>query len=138
MLRFKIINRVKQQGYVYAHTYLVKNIGMGTSKASKFCRHENKSISLSDLSKLCRDLLCSPNDLFYWEQDGRSPLPIDHPCITELSMPVQYANWSKAIKMLETEDRMALYEVLSAKVQESIAKRKKKRDEQKGGTSHGE
>ena len=115
MLQFKIIPTILLRGYQYPFQYLVKTIGMGTGKATKFMQHKNQSISLADLSALCRHLNCTPNDLFYWQENEAQTLAAEHPIHSALQPPIAADTWHKAIQKLSPTDAAELLHIINEK-----------------------
>lgn len=103
MLQFKIVPTILLRGHAFPFKFLVKTIGMGRGKASKFVQDSNQSITLADLSELCRHLHCTPNDLLYWQHSDTRSLPPGHPCSLELKAPAATDSWQKAIQQLSPE-----------------------------------
>jgi DNA-binding Xre family transcriptional regulator len=115
MLRFKIIESIKLRGYTYAFSYLVKKIGMGGGKAARYCNGKQQSISLDDLSELCRQLECTPNDLLYWQHSATHPLPPQHPIHSALQPPTSGNSWATAIQKLSPAEAAEMLALLQAK-----------------------
>lgn len=115
MLHFKIIHTIRLRGFIYPFQYLVKTIGMGRNKATKYTQNVHQSISLHDLSQLCRHLNCTPNDLLYWQHSDTHPLPPQHPVHNALSPPPPMDTWQKAIQKLSPEQAQEILSLIKSK-----------------------
>ena len=119
MLRFKIIESIKLRGYPHAFNYLVKKIGMGNGKAAKYSNGQHQSISLHDLSALCRHLECTPNDLLYWQHSDTHPLPPQHPIHNALQPPPATDTWASAIQKLSPTQAQEILSLIKNKSSET-------------------
>lgn len=64
-------------------------------------QNKQKLIAFDDLSKICKELNCTPNDLFWWDTKSKSVLPVWHDCITKLTKPTKDENWTVRIEGLD-------------------------------------
>ena len=115
MLQFKIVPTIMLRGHQFPFKYLVKTIGMGRNKASKFSQNTNQSISLHDLGELCRHLECTPNDLLYWQHSDTHPLPPQHPIHNALQPPPAADTWASAIQKLSPAEAAEMLLLLQEK-----------------------
>jgi len=116
MLKFKIKEVLEASGKLHPGNWLMKNSGLGEGKSYKLVNSLQKSISLEDLSKLCRILNCTPNDLLYWEQTAQNRLPTDHPCLLNLEKPIKNGDWNSIFRKMSPDkvlelNRLALREL---------------------------
>ena len=100
MLKFKIKEILEASGIQYPAPWLIKFCDFSEGKAYKLLNNKQTSISLNDLSKLCENLNCTPNDFVYWADNGRNRLPENHPVVTNLTSPDKTSNWFKLFKLL--------------------------------------
>ena len=119
MLRFKIVEKIHANGHPRPFSFLTKMLGFGKSKATHYATDKQKQLSLADLSSLCQVLNCTPNDLLYWQQDPKKPLPAEHPCLLQLSPPAAVSNWASIAHMLSDADRQQVYTLLQQQLQAS-------------------
>lgn len=100
MLKFKIKESLQEKGVLHPFTWLRKVMHLGTTTTKNILNNEKESISLKDLDTLCRLLVCTPNDLFYYVQDGRQdPLAPGH-LLHALKAPEALLDWQNILKKL--------------------------------------
>ena len=117
MLRFKVKEVLDASGKKNPATYLIKFCDMTSAKAYNIINNKQESFNLKDISKICENLNCTPNDLLYWNQTDRSRLPETHVCITELKAPDEN-NWSSILGQLSPEKIEELKEIALQKISE--------------------
>jgi hypothetical protein len=66
------------RGIERPNNFLVRN-GFTSMIASRLLAHGASHVKVSNISRLCRLLNCSPNDLFDWKPEVSDPLPQNHP-----------------------------------------------------------
>lgn len=101
MLRLKIKEVLETQGKKSPQNWLIQYCNLTFAKAYNLVNNKQKSIAFEDLSKMCRELDCTPNDLFWWDNSSKMPLKEWHPCISKLVKPSQNSNWVKEIEELD-------------------------------------
>ncbi len=74
MLKFDLTSLLKLHGAKTAAAYLW-NCGFSRSRSRHLVDKNIKTISISDIEKLCYTFNCTPNDLFYYEEAVGKPLP---------------------------------------------------------------
>ena len=117
MLQFKIRQQIEATGQIKVSNFLRKVCGFSIRKTYTYSKHEQKSITLHDLSVLCEMLNCTPNELFYWEQTPSSTLPDTHPCISQLTPPPAISSYAKLLKQVPYNNRAQLYDYVQALVE---------------------
>lgn len=128
MLKYKIKERIVTQGNLKPYAYLRKFCQFGQGKAFNILSGKQKAINIDDLSTLCENLWCTPNDLFYWDNTPSSRLPLDHPCITELKPPTEFGDWPMVFKKLRPDEAQKLYHTAREIVEGRETERQKERD----------
>jgi putative transcriptional regulator len=119
MLKFKIKESLLEKGVLHPFTWLHKVIHLGPSTAKKLLNNEKESITLKDLDALCRLLDCTPNDLFYYVQDGRQePLEPDHALHT-LKAPDTLLDWPKILNQLPPNKIAAMTRQLNKEIEDN-------------------
>lgn len=116
MLQFKIRQKIEAEGNFNPFTYLLTYCNLSRRKAQQFSTHTQKSISLKDLSMLCEQLNCTPNDLFYWEQKPTSTLPATHPCVALLTPPPEVSNFKKLLKQIDHTEVSDVFNYIQNKI----------------------
>ncbi|MDP2175932.1 MAG: helix-turn-helix transcriptional regulator [Bacteroidota bacterium] len=101
MLKLKIKEVLLSQGKKNPQAWLQKHCNITKAKCYNLIHHKQKSIAFEDLSKICKELNCTPNDLFWWDTTKKTVLPVWHDCITKLSKPTKDENWTARIEGLD-------------------------------------
>ncbi|HQU85097.1 MAG TPA: helix-turn-helix transcriptional regulator [Pyrinomonadaceae bacterium] len=81
MLIFNPKRMLKLREIEKPHAALVK-AGISPATASKFLNYYCISVTVSHIEAICEMLYCTPNDLFDWKPNEKSPLAEDHPLHT--------------------------------------------------------
>ena len=123
MLQYKIKETILALDIRFPKTWLMKVCGFPNNKSTRMANGLQKSITLADLSELCYQLNCTPNDLLYWKPDPLRPLPPTHPCNTKLTPPVEVPEWQNLFKNMYPDEVIAIKKI----VEETIKNRKKRR-----------
>ena len=118
MIKFKIKELLLAAGKPNPGRWLTTHCDFNAGKAYKFVNGKQKSITLEDISKLCENLNCTPNDLLYWEQTKSHTLPQGHPCITQLTAPNANDDWFTIFKKLTPDKVLELHQVALDKLNE--------------------
>ena len=122
MLHYKIKQVLQATGHRYPATWLKNHCNFGKDKAYKSLNGDQKTINMRDLSKLCENLNCTPNDLMYWEQTARTKVPETHPCMTQLKPPLKISDWDMVFKHLPADKVLELHEMALKKIEEGKSK----------------
>jgi DNA-binding Xre family transcriptional regulator len=105
MLKLKLNEVLIAHGKKYPQSWLQKTCNLTRSKTQNLLTLNQKSIAFDDLSKICKELNCTPNDLFWWDNSSKkSALPEWHECLTKLKKPSNDSNWISRIETLDLED----------------------------------
>ena len=112
MLKYKIKEMLEASGIEYPAKWLIKYCDFSETKAYKFVNNKQISISTKNLTTLCENLNCTPNDLYYWVDSGRTRLPENHPLVTKLSPPSKTNHWFKMLKHLPPEKVMEIHKIV--------------------------
>ena len=107
MLKNKIKEMLESSGIQYPAQWLIKSCGFSKTKAYKFVNNQQPSMSNKDLTRICENLNCTPNDIYYWSATAKPRLPENHPLITQLTPPDKTTNWFKLFKTM-SPDKIAL------------------------------
>lgn len=99
MLKLKLKEMLAMQGIAKPTIWLAKTIGISYTKALRVLNNEHKTIALKDMSEICKLLICTPNDLFYWD-NAKEKLHPSHPCVQQLLPPPKNAEWKKIFNQL--------------------------------------
>jgi DNA-binding Xre family transcriptional regulator len=108
MLKFDVHPLLKLKGAKTSAAYL-SNLGITKSKSQHLVKKDLKTISISDIEKLCYIFNCTPNDLFTFEESAAKPLPQNsalkklvrtHPSIPELISGLSVEQASELINKL--------------------------------------
>ena len=116
MLKFKIKEKLLALDKRQPQTWLVKVCSFTRAKAYNIINLKQKSISLADLSELCCQLKCTPNDLFYWQNTPSQTLPTNHPCITQLTLPDEEPQWRNILKNMYPHEVEELKSIAEEKI----------------------
>lgn len=104
MLTFKINEKLLSLDKRFPQNWLIKVCKFTSAKAHNIIHQKQKSLNLKDLSELCYQLQCTPNDLLYWQEEKNRPLGAQHPLNTQLIPPNKEPHWQKLfVKMLPHE-----------------------------------
>ena len=66
------------RGIERPNNFLVRN-GFTSMVASRLLTHGLLHLNIRNVSRLCKILNCTPNDLFDWKPEPAEPLPQNHP-----------------------------------------------------------
>lgn len=116
MLKFKIKEVLLTLDKRYPQAWLMKICRFSNNKAFNIINGKQKSISLADITELCYQLHCSPNDLLYWDPNPQRPLPPTHPCITQLSPPDVTPEWQNLFKNMYPDEVLELKKIAEEKI----------------------
>ena len=117
MLSFKIKQLIEKKGTSNAFTFLTKKCKISSHVAVKLLRNEQKSLSKKDMSSICQQLNCTPNDLFFWDNKTAN-LPDDHALNAILSQPEHVTNWNIILSTLPKESVSKLYQMAINEMQQ--------------------
>ena len=106
MLRFDLSHIMMHRGIDNPTRFLYK-AGFTSSMASRLMSGQTESPNIRHISKLCRLLHCTPNDLYTYQPDGSGPLPADHP-LQKLVRTETTATVAERLKTLPLEKLEAL------------------------------
>lgn len=98
MLVLKLKEYLTESGKQEPLKFLVKSLGIKKGKAYKLLNGKQQSINHADLSKLCLELQCTPNDLYYWQPSPSMPIRPNHPILLQLTPPLAISTWNEALK----------------------------------------
>ena len=109
MLSLKLKEVLAQQGKLQPYRWLTRLCGFSKAKAVNLINLKQKSIAFADLSTLCVNLHCTPNDLLYWDETKSRKLPPTHPIMTQLTPPPDIEGWKQLFKHMTEEQIKELY-----------------------------
>lgn len=78
MLQFRIRYMLDSKGIVNPYNFLIKN-GFTPNVATRLINDKQGQLKLSQVTKLCKLLKCTPNDILKWVDTKDDHLPSDHP-----------------------------------------------------------
>ncbi len=81
MLYYNFKSVFKARGVDNPYTFLV-NAGLSPHTASSFLNNNLQSVKLKHIEIICRELHCTPNDLFIWRPDKNKIISETHPLNT--------------------------------------------------------
>lgn len=110
MLKFNPKNIIAKRGIERTTAFLVGQLGMDPSTASRFLKSKSRFVKISDIGKLCVALNCTPNDLFEWIPDTKTVLPETH-SLNVLEKREQTKNLQEMVKDIPAH-KLALIEQL--------------------------
>jgi putative transcriptional regulator len=123
MLRIKLKEVLIAKGIKNHRQWLIENCKMSYRKIQVLYSKKQKSIAFEDLSRLCKALECTPNDLFYWENTPKIMVGEWHPLMAKLSPPDKNHNWIDLIEALDPESvdelKNYMYQLNSKKQQQA-------------------
>lgn len=110
MLEFKIKELIEKKGNIKPFSYLKSQLKITPSSITQLLNGTSKSINRAHISKICKAFDCTPNDLFYWDNE-KDKLPETHHLITDLKAPEKISNWNNILHKLPKEKVAELYEL---------------------------
>lgn len=125
MFKFKMKQLLFGKCMDKPHVWMGENIGISTITASKMINNKLGSIRIEDLAKICVVLNCTPNDLFYWENDEVNQLPDTHACITKLNPPTIDSTFQELLDTLNYQQVMELYQEAEKMIKEMALEKSK-------------
>ncbi len=81
MLQFRIRYLLDSKGIVNPYNFLIKN-GFTPNVATRLINDKQGQLKLSQVTKLCKILKCTPNDMLKWVGVKGDDLPDDHPLLS--------------------------------------------------------
>jgi len=78
MLTLSLKPIFKARGIDKPYSFLVK-AGFSNHTATYMLNHHVKEVQLRHIEILCRELHCTPNDLFVWRMDSNNLVSKEHP-----------------------------------------------------------
>ena len=78
MLIYNLTPIFKARGIHNPHAYLVKN-GFSSHSAHNIASHQTRIFRLEHIEKLCKILICEPNDLLSWLPEKNEIIAESHP-----------------------------------------------------------
>ena len=78
MLAYNLTPIFKVRGIENPHSFLVKN-GFSSHTAHNISTHQTRIFRLDHVERLCKILICEPNDLLMWIPDKNEPIAENHP-----------------------------------------------------------
>jgi DNA-binding Xre family transcriptional regulator len=85
----------KARGIESPHALLVK-AGIHSATANRILYGNVRSLRLDHIEKLCKILICEPQDLLLWTPDKDEPLAATHP-LHNLKQQEQVVNWKETL-----------------------------------------
>lgn len=98
MLKLDLRSYMKAREIEEPMRFLRRN-GFSSYTASRLLHNVSDSISYRNLEKLCLALHCTPDDLFIWSTDNKTPEADKHP-LRKLQPKQSVGNLNQAIKRL--------------------------------------
>lgn len=77
MLYYNFSRLLKMKGIHRPFSYLI-SLGYSRGMATRLANNDCHRINLSMMLRICRDLNCTPNDIFDFRPTANSALPKDH------------------------------------------------------------
>ncbi len=81
MLQFRIRYLLDSKGIVNPYNFLIKN-GFTPNVATRLIHDNQGQLKLSQVTKLCKLLKCTPDDMLKWVGTKDDNLSNDHPLLT--------------------------------------------------------
>ena len=116
MLEFKIKELIEKKGKVKPFSYLKSQLKITPSSITNLLKGKSKSINRAHISKICKEFDCTPNDLFYWDNE-KDKLPETHHLITDLKAPDKMSNWNSILTALPKNEVEELYKIAKQKLE---------------------
>lgn len=111
MLIFNPKRMIKMREIEKPHLALVK-AGISSATATKFLNYYCVSVTMKHLERLCEMLYCTPNDLFDWKPNEKSPLPEEHP-LQSLKRTQKLSNIREMLKDMPVEKLSEIENVIA-------------------------
>ena len=116
MLEFKIKELIEKKGNIKPFSYLKSQLKITPSSITNLLNGKSKSINRAHISKICKAFDCTPNDLFYWNNEI-DKLPETHHLLTDLKAPEKITNWNLILNKLPKEKVEELFEIAKAELE---------------------
>lgn len=100
--------------------FLIRRVGINHITADKLLKGDASSIRFDHLEAICRELYCTPDDIFEWvSSKDNLPLPENHP-LQKLADKKEAREFLSRINSMSTEELYQLMKRVDTKPQERI------------------
>lgn len=107
MIKLKLKPLLQARGIKNPHTWL-KGLGITHNIAQKLLSNKQQKIDRKHIELICLHAYCTPNDLFFWQPDGKAADITNHP-MQQLRNPT-VVNLIAKIKEMPLDKMTELYQ----------------------------
>lgn len=109
MLQINLNILMRKRNIRNPRQFLIRRAGINHVMATKILKNEVELLRMSHLEAICRELRCTPNEVFDWKpQAHETPLPEHHPLLKLSGKEAEAAFLAKLGNMSSDELREAM------------------------------